>query len=661
MQGIPPFTCTICYRTYNNERSPLILSYCGHTFCKECLEIIFNDYQIVCPECKQITDIQCTSRLPKNRSLIDMICYHDTEVKDKANKSSFKTSTNKQTNDNSIKNINLLNDFINSIDTFESTYNKIMEENYYLNEIKESFIIKDIDEAFDSLIEIINSYRYSLHKKVRSEFEKVDLIKNFKNSIYNYKAKIKTLKQKISVVNYENLEKNNLKDENLNISDNNGKSEKLELIFSNKNNSTEEILTKIDKIENCKIEDHKFEKLHDENINFNDENMVKNTTIKELEKDNEREKEDNLNSLNISVDGLHIYNENKTKEFLGENEILKEKIPTIIEKNKNEYIFELTETEYNELVTNLEFSKLFNITLNNYVKEIYNPCVFFFINKYQIDSIFDDISKLLPKICDFDSNVYKFNIEEINNNNQNQKTLFKSLLDASLSSDSKKIKYIFDHFKINSNFIYSEVLEKINNSTYVSNNLFEEGIENNSNLGINLAGTGNRVISNISNLNNNLLENRINNNLNQQNSINDNQINSRSVLVNNISNINNSNNSNNLIEGNNSSTNPRTTVLGLLRNNLNLTSNVRASSNLPNPFNNRNRNISSNSISPNMKDKFFTMYSCLKLFKDKSEVKELLKYLIDNYSYIPFKLDIESSLDIKLVKDLDWIKDLSLV
>lgn len=654
MQGIPPFTCTICYRTYNNERSPLILSFCGHTFCKECLEIIFHDYQIVCPECKQVTDIQCTSKLPKNRSLIDMICYHDTELKEKITKNSFK-SANKKSNTNSTKNISLLNEFINSIDSFELTYSKIMEENYYLNEIKESFIIKDIDEAFDGLIEIINSYRYSLHKKVKSEFEKVDLIKNFKSSINNYKSKIKSFKEKIQILNYDtndcNKEIHDKKETILNneLSDENNKKNKTSFV---KDSKIDEENLKYNNNINIKEQFNLEKELNDNEMKMEEKKVVKN------------EKDDQLNSLNISLDGLHLFHENKSKEFFVENEVLKEKTPTIINETKNEFLFELTDEEYNDLITNLEFSKLFNITLNNYSKEIYNPCVFFFINKYQIDSIFDDISKLLPKICDFDSNVYKYNIEEINYNNQNQKTIFKSLIDASIMSDSKKIKYIFDHFKINSNFIYSEVLEKINNTTIVTNNLFEEGIENSSTMGINLAGTGNRgILGNNSNVNNTSLLNRVNISVNQQLN-NDENIQDGSNLDRNIRNLmNNTNNSNtnsNLIEGNSTNNNPRSTVLGLLRNNLNMTSNVRVSSSLPNPFNNRNRNINSNSISPNMKDKFFTMHSCLKLFKDKSELKELIKYLIDNYNYIPFKLDIESTLDIKLVKDLDWVKDLSL-
>ena len=127
----PPCNCTICYQMYNNERSPLILTKCGHTFCKECLDIIMNQTmkQISCPECKNVTEISEDPgrSLPKNRGLLNLIIYNESiNKKIKIDENEKKTS---------IETDKIITLYENSIYKIEETYGKIIEEHFYLNDI----------------------------------------------------------------------------------------------------------------------------------------------------------------------------------------------------------------------------------------------------------------------------------------------------------------------------------------------------------------------------------------------------------------------------------------------------------------------------------------------------------------------------------------------
>ena len=242
MLGVPPHNCSICYQAYNNYRSPLILITCGHTFCKECIEMIFLDEttEIPCPECKQSTYVLEPSCLPKNRTLLDVIIYHEginrsikqanlnnnkkkeinlDEIEDK-----FKNDDPNKTNKSyDSKTQILLLEYENILNQLEETYNKILEEHSYLTEISDVLITKEVDEALDNLIDIINDYRSSLHNKIKNEFKKVNLIKEFKTSLNMYKSKFQLHSSKLIsnsgrkkneiIVNHENIEQGVNKDE----------------------------------------------------------------------------------------------------------------------------------------------------------------------------------------------------------------------------------------------------------------------------------------------------------------------------------------------------------------------------------------------------------------------------------------------------------------
>lgn len=674
MQGIPPYTCSICYLSYNNERIPLILTTCGHTFCKECIDVIITDQEIICPECKQVTlssDYPIRS-LPKNRSLIEMICFHDTKnqssndnSKDNLNISNFINSVEfseltetekkrvkeiKDNNLNSIKRISLLNEFENTINCFESTYSNITSEHSYINEIKESFLLKEIDEMLNHIIDIVNEYRESLHKKVKSEFEKVDLIKNFKLSINNYRKRIDE---------YKGLIKRDFI--NVHASKESGvccDKKKAEIISINKESKDfiEDIFTNIlnDKGEKI-INREKNYSMLDDNENKNDviaDNSNKNDKyVNEQCGENENNNDSNNDNNQVKVEKqniteTHNYSFNENTDIIEDRNISNEHIELNNDKINNEcksklfYIdsLDLTKEEEEKLKSEIEFTKLFNLTLKNYAKEIYNPCVYFFYNKYQADILYDDIRKLLPKICDFDENIFKYNLEEINNSNHNQKKLMKVLSDSCSHSDYKKLKYIFQHFRVNPNFIYSEALDHItyqtslfgnnnNSDTYSRERDHSSSVINH----INLAGsisttnnTGNTNTNNTINItNNNITQNRGNNDVNSENNWN-----LESTNINPVSVLN------------------RTSMFSPF-NNFRI-------------YNNGSRHYALNSSgATNLKDKIYNMYSYLKLFKDKSELKEFTKYLINEFNYIPFKLEIDSNLDIKLGRDFEWMLNLN--
>lgn len=584
--GIPPNTCSICYLNFSNERTPLILTLCGHTYCKECLDILVIEKEIICPECKQITIISESpiKSLPKNRSLIDMIIY--SEVKNnKTNKNTIDTynsddynSNTSYTSENENKIINkkfnkmrLLNEFKSAIKIFETTYNNIFIEHPYINDIKEEFIIKEIDDVLNHIIFIVNNYRKELHSKVKKEFKKIKLIKNFKYSLNLYKQKILDLNKKIKYIYNNNNNQTTVKQEDL---------------ISNVNKTPQNNKTK--------------NLLNDENIT---ENKNKYNSFNNIKFNSDEIKDIHSNIKNIKSE-FNLDKQNQSVEFINKN--------NNYEKLKQFEYIKLTKEEVQQIKADIQFINLFDISLKNYTTKIYNPCYYFFINKFQSEQIYEDIKKMLTKICDFDEYVCKYNIEEINS--FNQKKFLKVFIETCINSDYKKIKYIFNHFKLNSNFICSDSLEKLVNQA----SLFEHS--NYSSI-FNLAGSGNSQTNqvNASSSNN---EYEVPNNRNPINS---------NSLFNNYSNFSRTNNNNSTMFSNNSRL-----------------------------FNNSNRILPVNScnISSNFKDKIFCLNTYLSYFKDKTDLNELIKFLIEEQNYIPFKLDIENKLDVKLSKDYEWIMNL---
>jgi hypothetical protein len=440
MIGVPPHNCSICYQPYNNDRSPLILITCGHTFCKECLEMIFlpETKEIPCPECKQSTFILEAKALPKNRSLLDVIIFHEEKNRDKRNTlagkinnkidtsqdkkqkavtidSKNKSSSNEFQNQNfNFKTHSLLITYETILNGLEDTYIKILEEHSYLTEISDVLITKEVDEALDNLIDIINEYRNSLHNRIRNEFKKVNLIKDFKNSLDMYKKKLHVYGSKFIDIQEQNLDK-------------------------------EENLTKIKSYENNENLENKCD--------ISDANYIEHST--EL---------NNQERINLSNEEISISNNNDN-----EKDIISKVIPNTSQNPLESIKINLapnhsfSQFELDNLHNEIKFAELYSLTLRHYSKEIYNPCKYFFINKFQIDKLSEDLTKLLQKICDFDENVYTYNLESLNSHDE--KKIIKEISEACNQNNYRKIKFIFSHLRINPNFLYSDVLDQITYQT----------------------------------------------------------------------------------------------------------------------------------------------------------------------------------------------------
>jgi len=67
--------CQICFEIYDSKSIiPKILTNCGHSFCKICLDRIINKKTLVyCPVCREKTNINNKDNLPTNYSLIKII------------------------------------------------------------------------------------------------------------------------------------------------------------------------------------------------------------------------------------------------------------------------------------------------------------------------------------------------------------------------------------------------------------------------------------------------------------------------------------------------------------------------------------------------------------------------------------------------------------
>ena len=83
--------------------------------------------------------------------------------------------------------------------------------------------------------------------------------------------------------------------------------------------------------------------------------------------------------------------------------------------------------------------------------------------------------------------------------------------------------------------------------------------------------------------------------------------------------------------------------------------NFHANRNLSNRY---NSNILNNSY---IKDKVFNFYSYLKSFKDKAELNDFVRFLIDEYDYVPLKIEHEVNFDMKLIKELDWKMEMGVI
>jgi len=249
----------------------------------------------------------------------------------------------------------------------------------------------------------------------------------------------------------------------------------------------------------------------------------------------------------------------------------------------------LSQKDEELLKNDIQFAELYNLTLRHYSKEIYNPCKFFFINKFQIDKIREDINKLLIKVCDFDEGVFNYNLEYLNS--CDEKKILKEIQDSCQNSNYRKLKYIFTHLRINPNFIYSDILDNLTYQTSFVESSFS-GNQNPlipSTVSINLAGSSNNT--------NNL---RTNQYIGQNNQ---NRITS----------------STNRLQNNNFM------------------------------------------VNMNIKDKICNFYTYLKNFRDKNELGELIKFLIEEYNYLPLKIESDSQVEIKLGRDFEWKLNLNLI
>jgi hypothetical protein len=177
-----PNECAICFNEFSNNRCPLILSKCGHTYCEICLDKILDKLkkEIICPECKLVSSNingNLNTFLLKNRSLMNIKNKKQEEI---------------NTNINQIKkenDIGLSDKYNKLISKIEKTYDDILKKNTFLKEDNRPKAIEKINTVLDDYIKIINSYRRKLHQKINVEYDKIDSIKEYKYTINHLKKK----------------------------------------------------------------------------------------------------------------------------------------------------------------------------------------------------------------------------------------------------------------------------------------------------------------------------------------------------------------------------------------------------------------------------------------------------------------------------------------
>jgi len=616
MSGIPPNQCYVCYQAYNNERVPLILPTCGHTYCKECLLLIINREakEIICPECKQITNLPENeiSNLPKNRSLLNLIIFNEhlsynEKIKRENEKNREKQKPKDENYENKVQLNKLFGKYDEVLNNLEDTYRSILGEHSFLNEISEVLILKEVDDVLDNFIEVINEHRTNLHKKVKAEFEKVNLIKNFCNSITSLR---KRLNNYIDHYSYDNCETNLNNQEKLDLDAK--KNVKNSIKFHSHKNLLESFPQGNLEM-NINIKDLE--------VNINDINFI-NISKKDLDCGTSEKIQVKTDILENEIIKLNINHENnfmekqlKTQEELNnndsinnnqfeeckENNYLHRSSKEIIKRNlslNDSNVFDLnsikkfiSDEDLENLENEIKYSELYHITLRHFTKEIYNPCKFFFVNKFQIEKLCNDLKKMLFRACDFDDNIVKYKIHDLNF--FDEKKFIKEIQDCCNQSNNEKLKFLFSHFKINPNFIYSEVLNQIKNQQGPSE--FPS---------VNPIGVQ--------------ISNDLHNNLNF-------------------------NYSSNLSASAN------------VFSSLNIFDPISVRRNINNPSRNFNSRYNSNIVnSYNAKDKVFNIFSYLKGFKDKAELNDFIKFLIEEFDYLPLKIDNEGNFDFKLVREFDW-------
>jgi len=120
---------------------------------------------------------------------------------------------------------------------------------------------------------------------------------------------------------------------------------------------------------------------------------------------------------NKNISSGIILNELNKKSFsTNETNILSNLTEDNIDTNfLSEQINTIPIKEQIDIKREIEFIELYNLTLKKYSKDFYNPCNYFFINKFQNNKLEDDLNRILMKTCDFDENVDKYNLNKLNN------------------------------------------------------------------------------------------------------------------------------------------------------------------------------------------------------------------------------------------------------
>ena len=79
-------TCERCEEKFNeDERAPVILPDCGHTFCEYCIADILSDYEKFCPSCNTQIETTDPSKYIKNHKILTILQKEQPEMLDPEN------------------------------------------------------------------------------------------------------------------------------------------------------------------------------------------------------------------------------------------------------------------------------------------------------------------------------------------------------------------------------------------------------------------------------------------------------------------------------------------------------------------------------------------------------------------------------------------------